>query len=115
MLLVYVAGRLYHDPGETAASVIDAVERAAREVAEAGAMPVFPQKMCENMAGTLTPDFWLGGAFELARRCDAVYAFAGEAQAEPLRGATFRPILYSIEEVRALARSTFHSKAWMPR
>jgi hypothetical protein len=72
MKVVYVAGKFR---GENAWEVHKNVEEALKigfEVAALGAMPLIPHANGFQFDGTLDDQFWLDGAMELLRRCDAV-------------------------------------------
>lgn len=70
--VVYVAGP-YRGPNAWAVECnIRRAEELGMRVAELGAMPLMPHTNTRFFNGTLDDRFWLLGALELMRRCDAV-------------------------------------------
>lgn len=72
MKVVYIAGKFR---GANAWEVHKNVQEALKvgfEVAALGAMPLIPHVINLPFDGTLNDQFWLDGAMELLRRCDAL-------------------------------------------
>jgi hypothetical protein len=77
VIAVYVAGPFRgSSPGEVEQNIRRA-ERAAFEVAKAGAVPVCPHSMYRFFDRTLSDAFWLSATIELLDRCDALYLSTG--------------------------------------
>lgn len=70
--LIYIAGPYRAADSWEVAENIHRAERAAREVARLGAMPVTPHSITAKMSGVESDELWLEGTLELMRRCDAV-------------------------------------------
>jgi len=72
MKVVYIAGPFRGPtPWDVECNIRDA-EGLALAVAQAGAMPLCPHTMMRYFDKQCTDGFWLEGALELLRRCDAV-------------------------------------------
>ena len=72
MKLIYVAGPYRGKNSWAVEQNIRYAEEVGFELAELGAVPVIPHSMYRYFDRTLTDEFWLAGAIELMRRCDAV-------------------------------------------
>jgi len=102
--LVYIAGPYRASDAWEVTENIHRAERAAREVARLGAMPVTPHSITARMSGVESDELWLQGTLELMRRCDAVLVLPsyessegtkGEiAEAERLQLPIFRPFRF---------------------
>jgi len=75
--LVYIAGPYRASDAWEVTENIHRAERAAREVARLGAMPVTPHSITARMSGVESDELWLQGTLELMRRCDAVLVLPG--------------------------------------
>jgi hypothetical protein len=73
--VIYIAGAFRAPTPWDLAGNVRAARSAGLDVARAGAMPCVPHAIGEHFHGQLTDAFWLEGALELLRRCDAVYVF----------------------------------------
>lgn len=84
--VVYVAGRFRSADGWKINENVFAAEKAGREVAALGAMPLVPHSIGAHMAGTEDDTFWLTGTLELMRRCDAVLVLPGYQESQGAMG-----------------------------
>lgn len=75
--VVYIAGPFRGPNSWAVEQNIRNAENMAFEVASAGCMPLCPHTMTRFFNGTLTDEFWLGGALDLLRRCDAILLLPG--------------------------------------
>lgn len=84
--VVYVAGRFRSADGWKVNENVFAAEKAGREVAALGAMPLVPHSIGAHMAGTEDDTFWLTGTLELMRRCDVVLVLPGYQESQGTMG-----------------------------
>lgn len=84
--VVYVAGRFRSADGWKINENVFAAEKAGREVAALGAMPLVPHSIGAHMAGTEDDTFWLTGTLELMRRCDLVLVLPGYQESQGAMG-----------------------------
>lgn len=84
--VVYVAGRFRSTDGWKINENVFAAEKAGREVAALGAMPLIPHSIGAHMAGTEDDAFWLTGTLELLRRCDVMLVLPGYQESQGTLG-----------------------------
>ena len=76
MKLIYVIGPFRAAPQWMLVQNVRNAERLGLEVGKLGAMPVIPHKNTEAFNGLFNDEFWIDGAKELMRRCDAAITVA---------------------------------------
>ena len=106
MKLIYVAGPFRASSSWGIELNVRRAEALGLEVALAGAMPVIPHKNTQHFHGIGADGFWLEGALEIMRRCDAVIVVPnwedspgtqGEVREAEKRG---QPVFFSLGELK---------------
>ncbi len=112
MKIVYTAGRFRAPTPWGVHQNVQRAERAALEIANAGAMPLCPHMNTKNFDGLLTGEFWIEGTLELMKRSDAVYVFDpkwrdSQGTIGEILTATRRdiPVLMTAQTMRAWVKS----------
>ena len=81
-MVVYVAGPYRGKNAWEVEQNIRLAEGVGFRVAQMGAMPLIPHTNTRFFSGTLTSQFWIDGALELLRRCNAVVLCWGWGSSE---------------------------------